>query len=188
MDKNAAIDAERALLILETYDYPKIKSAVKDLRKAFNPIIENEKKKEIRAKNNLTYSYGGWEPLKKMAATIELLTNSINLYEEAAKNLEKTQNSTQDILHAIELCELDENESLKLVRELHEVRRIRREAKDFTDVMLPMYNLAYKYQELNDELKKVMSEMNKEMKFKENRKYNPREKTDLKEKFQAAGQ
>lgn len=186
MDRDTAIQAEKALDFLDTYNYPKIKEAVHELRNVFQPMIEKTKQEKAMRDNNLKWSYKMFEPHVKVAQAIELFNRSISLYEEAADNLEKTQGATQDILHAIELCELDEDEMLKLVRDLHEIRRIRREAKDFTDIMLPMYNLAYKYRDVTSELTRIQGEMNRLAQGKENRKYNPREKTELKEKFQAA--
>lgn len=185
MDRDTALDAEKALDFLDTYNYPKIKEAVQELRTAFQPIIDRTKREKAMQDNNLKWSYKTFEPHIKVAQAIQLFTSSISLYEEAAHNLEKTHGSTQDILHAIELCELNEEEIIKLARELHEIRRIRREAKDFTDIMLPMYNLAYKYRDVTNELLKIQAEMNRMAKGKETRKYTPREKVDLNEKFQA---
>lgn len=172
MSKGLNLDVQGALDVLGTYQSPKLKEAARVLKEAVSvePVIET--------KGNQ------FDPLQKVQQVVEVINNSIQVYETAAANLEKSHKATQDILHAIELLELSEDEMVQLARDLHEVRRIRREAKDFTEIMLPLYDLACKYQPITKEFSSAMSEMQKIANQKENRTYKVRERTDLAEKFE----
>ena len=119
---------------------------------------------------------------------VDILSNSIKTYETAAENLERTHKATQDLLHALELLDLSEDEMIQMARDLHEVRRIRRESKDFTEIMLPMYDLACKYDFLIKEFSSAMVEMQEIASRKEKRIYKVRERVDLAEKFERIAQ
>lgn len=183
MDKEAALQAEEALDFLDTYQYPKVKEAVQTLREAFQPIIEREKDKAIKKKHGIDWRYG-WNPIVKVQQVIDAITNARVMYEQAASSLEKTQKVQQDFLHAIELLDLTEEEEINMIREMREVRKIRRDAKDQTEIMLPLYDLACKYEHITKEFNQALKEMQRIAEYKQNRKYNVREKTDLAERFE----
>jgi prophage DNA circulation protein len=171
MSKEFNLDVQGALDILDTYQSPKLKEVSRVLKEAVSVIpVENEER--------------GFDPLQKAHQMIEILNHSIKTYETAAENLEKTHKATQDLLHALELLDLSEDEMIQMARDLHEVRRIRRESKDFTEIMLPMYDLACKYQHLTQEFSSAMAEMQEIASRKEKRRYIVRERTDLAEKFE----
>jgi hypothetical protein len=160
---------QAALDVLDTYQSPRIKEAASILKEAveMKPVED-----------------GSFNPLQKAHQMIDILTNSIKTYEVAAENLERTHKATQDLLHALELLELNEDEMVQMARDLHEVRRIRRESKDFTEIMLPMYDLACKYQHITEEFSSAMAEMQEIASRKEKRTYKVRERIDLAEKFE----
>jgi hypothetical protein len=183
MNLEDALKAEEALDLLDTYQYPKLKEVAQVLRNFLTPMIENDKAKQMKAKHSMRYTYQKWNPQAKVDQTIEFFINAIKLYEEAAENLIKTNNAQQDILHALEMLDNTEEEMIEYAKQLHEIRKIRREANDFTDIMLPVYDFASKYQHLTDELKKIKSGIDTQIKFMETRKYNIREKKELTDKF-----
>lgn len=184
MSRESILNAQGAFEILDTYQSQRIKEAVTTLREAFEPIITKNVKEISMEKYNLKYSYKNFFPEKRVSQVIDTLSSAITIYEEAADNEAKANKTTQDILHAIELLDLSEDEMVTMARELHEIRKIRREAKDFTEIMLPLYDLACKYQHITKELTQVKSEMQKIANQKENRTYKVRERTDLAEKFE----
>ena len=188
MTRESILNAQGAFEILDTYQSHRIKEAVAALREAFEPIIENEKKKGLRGKQNMNVVNDSFDPLRDGQKIIQVFNNSIQAYETASINLEKAHKSTQDILHAIELLDLSEEEMIQMARDLHEVRRIRRESKDLTEVMLPLYDLAFKYQHITEEFKAAVSEMHRITKQKEKRIYTVRERVDLAEKFERIAQ
>jgi dsDNA-specific endonuclease/ATPase MutS2 len=187
MNHEEALSAEKALAFLGTYQYPKIKAAVQELRQTFSPVIERCQKEKVMKSQKLKYSYKMFDPIIKIQNIIEVMNNAISLYEEACNNLEKTQRIQNDLLHAVELLDLSEEELLNTVKELHAVRRVRREAKDFTEIMLPLYDLACKYQPIVKEFSSTLSEMQKIAKGKESRSYKVREKVSLADKFEQQG-
>jgi dsDNA-specific endonuclease/ATPase MutS2 len=150
-------------------------------------MIEKNKREIVMKEQKLKYSYKQFDPIVKAQNVITILTGTISLYEEACNNLEKTQRIQNDLLHAVELLDLSEEELLKTVKELHAVRRVRREAKDFTEIMLPLYDLACKYQPIVKEFSSALSEMQKIAKGKETRSYKVREKVSLADKFEQQG-
>lgn len=162
------------------------KDKVSELRDTFQPIIDNEKNKQKKKNLSLKYSYAKYEPRKRIMHAIEALSNGPRLYEEALENVEKCNRLTQDILHAMELLEADE-EQLKLwAGELKDIRLNRREAKDFVEVMEPLYKFTVKNKQLVTSLGQIHTEMQKIMRQKENRTYKVREKTSLAEAFEKA--
>lgn len=167
------LDVQGALDVLGTYQSPKLK----EVARVFKEAIETKPMED-----------GSFNPLQKAHQMIDILTNSIKTYETAADNLERTHKATQDLLHALELLDLSEDEMIQMARDLHEVRRIRRESKDFTEIMLPMYDLACKYQHITNEFSAAMMEMQRIASHKENRTYKVRERVDLAEKFERIAQ
>lgn len=175
MSREFNLDVQGALDVLDTYQSPKLKEVSRVLKEAVS--VKPTETKE-----------GHFDPLQKAHQVVEILNNSVQAYETAAGNLERSHKATQDILHAIELLELSEDEMVQMARDLHEVRRIRRESKDFTEIMLPLYDLACKYQHITSEFNTAYSEMQKIASLKENRTYKVRERVDLAEKFEKMAQ
>lgn len=185
MEKDIVLAAEEALESLDNYQSAKIKEAAEALRAALNPIIERTKKKERRKEAGLeSVTYENYEPFIRVQQVIGNINNAIKTYEAAAEVEQKTHKRTQDILHAIELLDLSEEEMIGMVRELRSIRQVRREAKDFTDVMLPLYDVACKHQHIVKDFQSAWSEMQKIAAKMERRGYTPREKTELTDKFE----
>lgn len=84
---------------------------------------------------------------------------------------------TQDILHKLELEEITYHEYARLSKVLKEVRIKRREAKDIAEQLEPLVDWEAQNSKSIKELEKVLGEMRKAEKSKQNRHYNP--KTDI---------
>ena len=84
---------------------------------------------------------------------------------------------TQDILHELELEEITYHEYARLSKALKEVRIKRREAKDIAEQLEPLVVWETQNNKTIKELEKVLGEMRKAEKSKQNRHYNP--KTDI---------
>lgn len=186
MDYEKVLAAEELFNDLERKKIPWLKDKVAELRETFQPIIDNEKTKQKKKKLALKCSYAKYEPRKKIMHAIDALSNGPRLYEEASENAEKCNRLTQDILHAMELLEADEEQLRNWAEELKDIRINRREAKDFVDVMEPLYKFALKNKQLITSLGQIHTEMQNIMKQKETRSYKVREKTSLAEAFEQA--
>lgn len=88
-----------------------------------------------------------------------------------------TEAETQDILHKLELEEITYHEYAKLSKALKEVRIKRRQAKDIAEQLEPLVGWEAQNNKTIKELERVLGEMRKAEKSKQNRHYNP--KTDI---------
>lgn len=158
------------------------------LKELLHPMIENEKHKKHKREKNLVTSYNNFIPLSETQRAITALNNSISFYEEAEKEIEIYQNETMDVLHALELTDLDDDEMHDLMEELRQARIYRRIAKNFKETVEPLYRYAMNNKQKIKELSKVYAEVEAITKNIKNRKYYPREKTALSEAFAEADQ
>lgn len=188
MDKDLAVYAETLFDSLEKYKTPKFQWTVRELRDIFQPMIDNEKKKEISKKHLDKYSYGKYVPTKRAAQAVHSLTNAISLYEEAYNNVHVANQSQIDLLHKIEILDQTEEELLQSAKELQEIQAIRREAKDFVALMEEFYEFSKELKEKGyiERLGRIISAMNQKVETLNNRTYKVREKTALAEAFQKA--
>lgn len=156
----------------------------------FSPIIESTDKKAITRKyENLRFNYLNYAPAKEIAKTINALNGAIHLYENAESDLKTFDHATQDILHAIEMAELTEEEQDKLFKELRDVRQNRRACKNFLELTATLNDFAVRNRPIIKELQKIQSMVEKLKATIEGRVYRPREelgKTALAMAFEKA--
>lgn len=82
------------------------------------PIIENEKEKEFKRQRGIKTSWKSYIPCKEIARACTTFSSVISLYREAKDELHKFDQETQDILHALELTNVSEDEYGNLAKEL----------------------------------------------------------------------
>lgn len=116
-------------------------------------------------------------------AVSERLENFLDFIKEAeqicsisADSEAETNDLTQDLLHSIELEEHGYHELAKLAKELREIRRERRIAKDNQNVVLPLVEWAQNNRAVIKSLERVLGETRKKERHLENRVYFPRTK------------
>jgi hypothetical protein len=188
MNRDEAFYAETLFDKLEKYKSPKFHQSVKELRDIFQPIIDNERTKEAREKHLDKYSYGKFTPRKRVAQVAGTISSAISFYEEAYTNVDKLNKSQQDLLHKIELLDATEEELLQSAKDLQELQTIRRESKDFVELMGEFYKVAKQIEEAGylKKLYQVVTDIDETIKRMENRSYKVREKTALAEAFEKA--
>ena len=94
-----------------------------------------------------------------------------------AEQTEQTANdATQDILHRLELCELEDVDAERLAYKLQEVRRQRREAKDRIDQTAPVAAWLEERRTVVKELERLLGEVRKQERRANDRIYTPKTK------------
>ena len=106
------------------------------------------------------------------------IENVLKLFREADEEIAEAneeqrlcEDKQQDILHDFELVEHTHNERGRLGKELTEVRRRRRVAKDTGELLAPLCDWISHYQPAINALKKVLGEMRKVEEKRKNRIY-----------------
>jgi hypothetical protein len=188
MKRDEAFEAEEILKDLERYQHNYIKDKIARLSELLQPIIENEKIKEFKEKRNIKTSYNNFTPHREAHRAANALNSIITLYDEAKDEVNKYQKETQDILHALELADLSDEEMNELAKELKHIRMYRRSAKNFVESAGPLYQFAINHRKLGKDLGKVAGEIAKITKFIAERRYTPRVNTALAEAFDKARQ
>lgn len=103
-------------------------------------------------------------------------------YQAASEDYERTSGVVQDILHELEfLPDVDYDAK---GREITAVRRHRREAENYMELVEPLVDLVGRYPHLSKELRQVISTITKTKEIQSKRKYTPRELTALALAFQ----
>lgn len=115
---------------------------------------------------------------ENIAAFLNFLRNAQSLYNIARDELHQADNETQDILHQLELHENSYHKIAALGKKLRAVRRRRRAAKDTMEVYQPIIVWANKpdNREMIREMERLLGEVRKVEKSKENRMYIPKTK------------
>lgn len=94
-----------------------------------------------------------------------------------AEQTEQAANdATQDILHRLELCELEDVDAERLAYKLQEVRRQRREAKDRIDQTAPVAAWLEERRTVVKELERLLGEVRKQERRANDRIYTPKTK------------
>src|SRR5690606_32205771 len=88
-----------------------------------------------------------------------------------------------DILHALELCDLTEEQTNKYGADLASIRKDRRIAKNFAEMTMPIVAFNGKYPNLSKDLRKLASDIQKLESDIKSRKYYPRELTSMEVAF-----
>lgn len=92
----------------------------------------------------------------------------------AEQSEQEANDATQDILHRLELCDLQDNEAGQLAWMLREVRLHRREAKDQMDQTAPVVDWLDDHRPVIKELERLLGEVRKRERRAQDRIYTPR--------------
>lgn len=157
-----------------------LKSRIHQAITAFDPVYEREQREQIKRKyEKLNFNYKDYSPQKEISKVINAAFQSISLLEEAKEDLMTYDKATQDILHALELADLTEEEEIRLTRELKEIRTHRRLCKNFIELVTPLSSFSQKNKSFFDSFRKLASETQKIKGNLEKRRYTPRVKHEL---------
>lgn len=177
-------EAEQLLDELSVYNYPAIKPKVKQLQDILKPKLESERRKKIRAELNLKSSVPH-DMLKVARHNHQLLAGVQTMHKRARDEVNFYDRSTSDLLHALELFDEDA-ELLAYTKDLKELRHMRREAKDFVELLAPLVSFASRHKDAIRDLRTAINDMEHIKNRMANRTYNPRERTDLEAAFRRA--
>ncbi len=89
---------------------------------------------------------------------------------------QEANDATQDILHRLELCELEDENAGRLAYKLREVRRQRREAKDRIDQTAPVAAWLEERRAVVKELERLLGAVRKQERRASDRIYTPKTK------------
>lgn len=184
MDTNEAYETEKILnrlseQQLHTEDVQRLKDIIQ-------PIIDNEKEKEFKKKRDIKTSWKGFNPHREVTRASSVLINASRLYEEVRSEISKYDMETQDILHSLELTDLEDDVHEEQWKEMQKIRIYRRQAKNFVEAVEPIHNFVKENEALVKKLGKLQGEVMKVKQSIDERQYYPRVKTSLKEAFDKA--
>lgn len=188
------VDAISALEVLKVRGKVVSEQQKKNLNEIIEMLTRMHEKAEKRDRENADIVKRGLSPIGEgRNNAIEKLLNFVSatwmnmpkMYETAKEDYERTSGIVQDILHELEFLPNADFEALG--RELSAVRRHRREAENYAELVEPIVKVIDRYPNLSGELRKAQSEFNKIRDKQSNRKYTPRELTGLALAFQMAG-
>lgn len=92
----------------------------------------------------------------------------------AAQSEQEANDATQDILHRLELCDIDGETAETLALKLQAVRRQRRKAKDVLDQAILISEWMESHRPMVKELERLLGEVRKQERKSQNRIYTPR--------------
>lgn len=173
MEKSQIIEAIEIIGTLKQYGYQSVKEKGAKLDNLLTPILEGMLKKEER--KQAKYSVDQFNPLTEARAIHDRLKTAKTLSIREGQSIHKEDRKTQDILHFLELNELEDEETLKIANMLKENRVQRRKAKDFIDLTDMLNEIHTKYPGLMNDLEVISQKIEKEIEQKETRKYTPKE-------------
>lgn len=128
-------------------------------------------------------------PQKFISQLINVFSQVPHWYEENEQEVKFRDDEYNDLTHALELIAFGGVQGYKLAVGLKENRIKRREAKNTSELMKPLYDLVKKHQHLLSEMRKCSSEISKMTNIQKARKYHPRvQDSSLAEAFTKAQQ
>lgn len=110
-------------------------------------------------------------PTKQVESVLGFFNDAVSKYNAMCELKTWCEDKTQDILHELELVQHTHNERGRLAKELAEVRRKRRDAKDTIEVLDPLIQWVGNHKKEMDALTKVLGEMRRADNRRENRLY-----------------
>lgn len=124
------------------------------------------------------------KPSEKIKDFIDYLKQCKDVYSLNGSIMQETDKQTQDILHKLELESLNYHEHARLNKELAEVRRQRRSAKDNVIILKPIAEYTVNNKNVLNSLSQLLGAVRKEEKKLENRMYFPKSEKYKNEKIQ----
>ena len=114
------------------------------------------------------------KPSEHIKSFLDYLRKCNEEYSLNNSVLQEMDRQTQDILHKIELEKISYHEHARLNKELAEVRKSRRKAKDRVIVLNPVAEYIDKNRSVFNSLSQLLGDVRKEEKRLENRMYFPK--------------
>ncbi|MDU5141086.1 MAG: hypothetical protein E6230_02715 [Paenibacillus dendritiformis] len=114
----------------------------------------------------------------------EILGNVPRIYDENVRKIEQLEKETSDLIHAIELLELDDTHAQKYACEIREARLDRRRRKDQNAVLKPLYDYIKANPKMVHGLRDVHESSKKAAVALEDRRYYPRIRMEMTEAFE----
>lgn len=114
------------------------------------------------------------------AQILRIFDNTTRKYDENYEAIGKLEKEQQDILHEIELAELqDQERGYSLYVELREIRRNRRKLRDENGLLKPLAELFRENERFRQRVYKTCATIRELERLQEERKYMPRVRDDL---------
>jgi hypothetical protein len=114
------------------------------------------------------------------AGLLKIFGEIPELYEKNRKTIDRCDLETQDLLHEIELAaDQDAAGGYRLYKELREVRRSRRRAKNENELLQPFLDVLKQYESFRIKLCKVNDKVKKQEQMISTRRYIAKVRTDL---------
>lgn len=157
---------------------------IEEVLDIMEPFFSKAEKRLERA-TSMSYLYKGFDPVTSVAKIAASLGEVPALYAEAKRDLQSHNKATQDILHALELLDLTEEQRTKLTEDLIELRRSRRAIKNFLELIEPFNDLVSRNSSFVSNLGKTQAKVHTMLKDMEGRRYNVRVREDLSDLFDA---
>lgn len=105
---------------------------------------------------------------------LNFLRETEQLYRIAVMEEQEANDETQDILHSLELTEMDYHEKAKTAQRLKEVRQKRRSAKDTVNKSRPIVEWTGSNQQVAKALERLLGDVRRAEKNTKNRIYTPK--------------
>ena len=105
---------------------------------------------------------------------LDFLRESEQLARISKENEQEANDSTQDILHKLEIQPVSYHEAARLARKLAEVRQSRRMAKDIYNTVSLIVQWAEENKNVVKSLERLLGDVRKSEKFMQNRTYTPK--------------
>ncbi|MFP3415037.1 hypothetical protein SB773_26270 [Bacillus sp. SIMBA_074] len=160
--------------------------AKEDIKAVVDMLTENLRRYETRdnAKElGLQTCYNNPSISRDIQRAVRVLQTHPAQYDIATDDLKKLQAMQEDILHALELLDEDEKQLMKYTKDLINVRKQRRAAKDYLEIATPLKKLANKYPNIGKDLNQCLKNAREIEEFHKKRIYTPRELTAIEEAF-----
>ena len=105
---------------------------------------------------------------------LDFLRESEQLARISKENEQEANDSTQDVLHKLEIQPVSYHEAARLARKLAEVRQSRRMAKDIYNTVSLIVQWAEENKNVVKSLERLLGDVRKAEKFMQNRTYTPK--------------
>jgi predicted nuclease with TOPRIM domain len=116
----------------------------------------------------------------------EILSEIPSMYENNDKRIERIDKENGDLLHALELLEIDEQQAVQYTNEIRNNRLERRKCKDENLILKPLYDFIKQNPKVAKEIRICQQETKRMCGVLRSRTYNPRVREDLTELFVVA--
>lgn len=184
MEYEEIVEVEKLLEELSTYGYSQIKPRVARIKELLKSDLEGQKRSHYRLENKLKSSVDK-DVVKEVSTAQATLSGIKTMYQRAYDEVGYHNNATSDLLHALELLD-DDDLLMAHATQLRETRQMRREAKDFQELMNPMVSFINHNGKAIKEFNEAVNEMRKIQEGMAGRRYTTRVKTDIQLAFDKA--